>query len=208
MRYEARRRYEQAGIMYESVIMTPTTDIYDKHQFLDRQFKIHGIEVKRDYTWAVLPGVRKVVLRYHQPLDWAPWTILEVPPEGARVRFRLCSNIRRLAGNAEISKRLTDQDYCRNLDWLEYTSKKTIGWDLLDDSIDVQHLAFPLRRLCDPDHSFTLRASQFEGIATIRDQKQFARALTFGVGNGKAFGLGFVFFSMLRSRPDVRPNVY
>lgn len=191
-------------MLYEAAIRTPCLDVYGKHKFIERQFKDRGHEIRR-YTWTSLPD-RRAVVRYNEPFgNGFTWIPLISPPVGSKIRFQLCAHVRKCTDRRRNSgrgvRRVSNLDYADNLDWIENQSKR-IGWRLLTDSVDFNPIVIPLfGEKTDTDgekkpFAIHLRASQFDGIATIEQPDHFTQALTTGVGNAKAFGLGFIMFTV------------
>jgi hypothetical protein len=188
-------------MLYEALIRTPAVDAYGKHQFIERQFKERGVATRK-YTWTFTTG-RMAIVRYFEPIgDGFTWTPLDSPPENSKIRFRLCAHVRqpttcvRASGNGFRS--ISNIDYYDNIQWLE-NKADLIGVRFLSESIDVNPLTIPIvGKKADSERvfNFRLRASQFEGVATIVNAERFAQALATSVGNAKAFGLGFIMFSM------------
>jgi hypothetical protein len=190
-------------MLYEAVIRTPCVDVYGKHKFIERQFKERGVATRR-YTWTPSEG-RMAIVRYFEPLgDGFTWLPLESPPANKKIRFHLCAHVRRFTdlqrscGNG--FRRISNSDYCDNLQWIEDKSA-LIGLRLVTESIDVNPVTIPIFGKKTQDGTafikpFRLVASQFDGVAIVDDPNRFSKALALSVGNAKAFGLGFIMFSV------------
>jgi len=185
--------------LYEAVIRTPVVDAYGKHKFLERQFKERDDHIRK-YTWTSGEG-RMAIVRYFEPLgNGFTWTTLESPPKDTKIRFNLCAHVRQgthVPGSSNECNR--ELDYADCIRWIEGKSPE-IGWRLLAESVDVNPVTIPISGKVPTGEQgirpFRLFASQFDGIATIEDPVLFMQALTKGVGNAKAFGLGFIMFTI------------
>lgn len=191
-------------MLYEAAIRTPAIDAYSKHQFIERQFKERGVATRK-YTWTFTEG-RTAIVRYFEPIGTGfTWLPLHPPPENIKIRFRLCAHIRQPTTSPRNSGRgfrsISNTDYFDNIKWLESKADQ-IGVRFLSDSIDVNPLLVPIFGEKTGDDgsphvfNFRLKASQFDGVATIVNPDLFAQALATSVGNAKAFGLGFIMFSV------------
>lgn len=140
--------------------------------------------------WSLEPG---------QSLDYA--SLLARVEAGSRWRFRLRANpVRSLAssdgGRGRIAPHVTP---AQQIDWLLHRTEKN-GFDIvnLDGRPAVEVTARDDRHFVKNDYAagrrrgVTLREAQFDGILECTDQSLLRRALTQGIGRGKAYGCGLM----------------
>lgn len=199
-------------MIYEAEVVCPWVDNYHQHRFVEQMFK--GSlgktgEVPRTYTWAYIPGQQSVIVRHDQPIRPESYNWLPLHPPAARttVQFRFLANVRDYKDGR--CMRTTSLDEQRNLEWLHYASEKTIGWQLDPRSLDVDFVSIQVSQIFEDRERvtktskrrdrFILNTSLFSGRAMIVDPDKFANVLLRGIGNAKAFGVGFIFYTPVRS---------
>jgi hypothetical protein len=197
-------------MIYEAEVACPWVDNYDQHRFVEQIFKGSNGQcgaAPRTYTWAYIPGQHSVIVRHAIPIqprtyNWLP---LHPPPAGTTVQFRFLANVRDWNGRA---LRTTSLDEQRNREWLDYASTKMIGWELDRYSVDLDFVSIEVRPLAKGSgrrvqnrrhrDEFILNTTLFSGRATIVDPEKFTHVLLHGLGNAKAFGVGFIFYVSVR----------
>ena len=166
-----------------------------------------GEDAIRDYIWCESDGI--LYIRRAMPTDILTWYPVDVPPNDTLINFQVTVRCRQNVG--DLRPTLTKKAHARfrrgsrapmsdpiaNLTWWYATSAK-IGLDIEDAGVELESRLISKesqsRNYYGTRPAFHLLASNFYGVAKICDRSLFERALTFGVGDAKAFGLGFIFF--------------
>lgn len=211
-------------MLFEAQLDSPHQSAYRQHQFLVNLFIdledseerrarfLEGETPVRDYLWCESDGV--LLIRRNRPTNDLPWQPVEIPPTDSLISFQLQARCRKSAGDlhpryhwqkghALFSRgaRATATDPNESLAWLSKTAKN-IGLDIVDAEVEPgtkvirkynitrsrRQAKMRIRR------AFTLDVSNFYGVAQVRDPQQFEHGLTFGIGDAKAFGLGYIIF--------------
>ena len=200
-------------MLFEAQLLSPHPAPYAQHKFLVELFAqitdmplVPGITAIRDYVWCESDGI--LFIRRNTPTNDLAWRPVEVPPADTLINFQVLARCRSNLGDLRpnhwrrphpILRRgarppMTDPN--DNLTWWHATAGK-IGLEVEDAGVelDVKTIGKENRsRRGRPRPAFSLLVANFYGIAKVCDPVLFERALAVGVGDGKAFGLGFIFF--------------
>jgi hypothetical protein len=167
---------------------------YARHRFIEQIMK-NGVDMQRTYTW--LSANRSVRIR-DQMEESEQWSPVVVPPIDAIFRFTLDAHVREFL-RFELDpfkpyvfpSRRSNTNCLDNLDWIEWKAQ-SIGVKLR--AIDFDPIKVPINH---PRRAFVKNASRFRGIAIMQDPETFLRAITFGIGDAKTFGFGYLNFTVL-----------
>lgn len=180
-------------MLYEVKLRSPVRGRYPQHAWLDALLKTPLEDSVRDFTWRAEDGYLYVRSINPRPGHWRP-VIIPVP--GTPIRFALDAHVR--CNNPDARSR--NRNYAKldtkaNIIWL-YRQTKAMG-------LDIEQSTFISRsELIDkPDKPFLMHIASFNGTATVIDQQAFEAKLITGIGNAKAFGLGFLHFQSLTAHP-------
>jgi hypothetical protein len=211
-------------MLFEAQLDSPHESAYQQHQFLVNLFVnmedlerrrerfLKGESPTRDYLWCESDGV--LLIRRAQPTNALAWQPVEIPPVNSLISFQLQARCRKNTGDLyprytwqrghalfTRGSRNTTTDPTESLVWLGKAAQK-IGLDIEDAEVEVgtkiinkYNITRSRRRARMRIRSaFTLETSNFYGVAKVRDPQQFEQGLIHGVGDAKAFGLGYIIF--------------
>lgn len=175
-------------MIFETRIKCPSRDVYEQHKYLDMILRPPVANTTRDYTWKY-NATDFAPVRRHERYGSHDWQPLKMPRRGERIRFHLRTHYRacQILRNGRV-RRVSNVDYFENLEWIVYHGR-TKGIDVQDADVD-----FVTMMISKPGRPFRLQVSDFRGIATVVDGERFEQALLFGMGNAKAYGMGFMSF--------------
>ena len=124
--------------------------------------------------------------------DYIP--LLERVQTGSMWRFRLVANPTKSC-LSELGKRGKVHAHIsvsHQKEWLQNRADKH-GFSLEEDQFTVVHSQWNIFRKGNAQASkVRLLAVTYEGILTVTDTEQFCKALTEGIGRGKAYGMGLL----------------
>jgi hypothetical protein len=178
----------------ELTMTPPTLERYERHQYVEHLMKKPGVEMKRTYTWA--PAEDYIRIKVRAVTDKiTPWVPVEIPKKGAVIKFQLDAHLREWVldanGHRVDEYRKSNTNYIDNLDWIENRAKES---GLVLKGKDYEPIPVPVAYPGDP---FVKMGSRFRGVAIMADTDKFLAALTFGIGDAKAFGFGFMNFRVV-----------
>ena len=115
--------------------------------------------------------------------------------QGQRWQFRLRANPVRSASigsNGQRGRVYAHVTQMQQKQWLTERAEKN-GFSLADDEFDVTDTRWEIfTKHPGEERKVTLRTATFEGILTITNVEAFCKALTEGIGRGKAYGCGMI----------------
>ena len=176
-------------MLCETTLETQPSGIYAQHKYVESVMKPHMTDGVRNYTWASLSET-KVAIRCDTKPD-ALWRPVRLPKNGTAVRFTLDAHVRCWGRRDDRRVRVSNTRYMANLDWIDRKAP-LIGLKLRGQDYDPIKVA-----ITKGDRPFMMDASRFRGIAIITNAKLFADSLLKGIDNAKAFGFGFLNFTVL-----------
>jgi hypothetical protein len=200
-------------VLFEAQLRSPHPAPYVQHKFLVELFAqvtntplVPGITAIRDYVWCESDGV--LFIRRTNPTNDLAWHPVEIPPADSLINFEVLARCRSNMGELRpnhwrrphpIFRRgarspMTDPN--DNLTWFCDRAEK-LGLEVVDAGVelDMKTIGKENRsRRNQQRPAFSLLVANFYGVAKVCDPVLFERALAVGVGDGKAFGLGFIFF--------------
>jgi hypothetical protein len=165
-----------------------------------------GEPVVRDYVWGEADGI--LYIRRTVPTNDLAWHPVLVPPNDSMINFQVLARCRQSEGDLRAThsrkahpvfrrgSRPPVTDPIANMTWWYATAPK-IGLEVEDAGVELEIKVITkqgISRNFGPRRAFGLLTANFYGVAKICDRTLFERALAFGVGDAKAFGLGFIFF--------------
>ncbi len=195
-----------ANMLFELQFPNPVgNSTYRQHQYVDAILwatRPDGYWRPRDYLWCENDGV--FFVRRPLPTNDLVWRPVTIPPECSMITMQLQARCRHASdGDRKDMHHPTVRRGARhallepgdNLDWLDQTAAR-IGLHLEDAEVDLVRKTIdkPIKKIMQPGPQFTLVLANFTAVASVVDEAQFERALSFGVGDSKAFGCGFIHF--------------
>ena len=202
----------RSEVLFEAQLRSPNPSPYEQHRFLVELFArltntpmIPGEQITRDYVWCESDGILHV--RRTKPTNDLAWQPVVVPPTDTLINFQALVRCRSNSGDLRPRKNLppdpmfhrgsrwTKTDPNDNLTWWYATAEK-IGLAVEDAGVELDLKTIGKENLSRNGlrPAFSLLTSTFYGVAKVCDPVRFERALAIGVGDAKAFGLGFIFF--------------
>ena len=145
-----------------------------------------------------------VEMRSRVAIDGA-WEELPLPKVGSIIRYKMDAHVRRSSVGVDgVKRRVSDDDYISNLNWWGWRAHHRAGLELLRTDFDP--ITAVIKRMPKPDETtgemveaepFIMQASRFRGTARIFDMEMFEEILVRGVGNAKAWGFGFIIYTVI-----------
>lgn len=176
----------------EARIPCPIVDRYERHKMVEDIMRIDADDHSvRKYTWT--PDEDSIRVRNVMDENEL-WREVEIPKPGTLLRITLDTHLRgdfRDSNEPGKRRRLpSNTDYIANLNWIEWLATAKLGIKLR--SIDFEPIKVPINR---PPRFFIKHASRFRGIGYMGDDtERFVQTISFGIGNAKAYGLGFLMY--------------
>lgn len=198
-------------MLFEAQLRSPHPSPYEQHKFLVELFAgltntPPGEIAVRDYIWCESDGI--LYIRRAVPTNDLAWHPVVIPPDDSLINFQVAARCRQNSGDLRPTMRRARHpvfsrgsrppitDPIASLTWWDATARK-IGLEVEDAGVELEEkliakenpsLRYGLRP------AFSLLTANFYGVAKIGDRALFEQALAHGVGDAKAFGLGFIFF--------------
>lgn len=178
-------------------------DRYEGHQIAEMRGQQGGVLYLR---WG-FDQFGLVEMRSRKRIDGA-WEPVETPATGSVIRYKMDAHVRcfRL-GLDGLRRRVSDDDYISNLNWWGYNAHHRGGLRLLRTDFDpITTVVKRFPKPAGPENTyeardsrpFILQASRFRGTAEIVDDRMFEEALVKGIGNAKAWGFGFIIYTVIQ----------
>ena len=154
------------------------------------------------------PDLTAAVQQFGFPDDSSPWETKDYTPLLERIQpgdtwhFRLTANPTRSCckepgKRGKVMAHITPD---HQKEWLKQRGEAN-GFSLQDDDFSVVYSGWRFFTKQSPSHfRLSLLAVTYEGVLTITDKTLFCKALTEGIGRGKAYGMGMLTVAGSRSR--------
>lgn len=199
-------------MLFEARLHSPHPAPYEQHRYLvgllaELTHTPPDVTAVRDYIWREADGI--IYLRRTAPTNTLAWQPLKIPAADSLINFEVLARCRSNSGDLRpnhwkkphpVSRRgarppMTDPN--DNLSWWYATAEK-IGLEVEDAGVELDEKVIGKENRSRDGTAtrpaFSLLVANFYGVAKVCDPVRFEHALATGVGDGKAFGLGFIFY--------------